>query len=168
MNLALVLGMFPGFKFMIAVYFTLKAVGLTQNLWTLVIQYSADAGLGFHIAKGFFDTIPRSLDEAARMDGATNAQVFLRVIMPITWERENATVSFLLTDRFRNGNTSNDHAYGRSPDQNGKTDRVIAAFAEANRQERRNPVGRETLRLSPGRPPVRHVPVGAFPRRRTG
>lgn len=82
MNLALVLGMFPGFMSMIAVYFILKAVGLTQNLWALVIQYSAGAGLGFYIAKGFFDTIPRSLDEAARMDGATNAQVFLHVIMP--------------------------------------------------------------------------------------
>lgn len=82
MNLALILGMFPGFMSMIAVYFILKAVGLTQNLWALVIQYSAGAGLGFYIAKGFFDTIPRSLDEAARIDGATNAQVFWHIIMP--------------------------------------------------------------------------------------
>lgn len=82
MNIALVLGMFPGFMSMIAVYFILKSVGLVQNLWALVIQYSAGAGIGFYIAKGFFDTIPRSLDEAARIDGATNAQVFLHVIMP--------------------------------------------------------------------------------------
>ncbi len=82
MNIALVLGMFPGFMSMIAVYFILKAVGLTQNLWALVIQYSAGAGIGFYISKGFFDTIPRSLDEAARIDGATNAQVFLHIIMP--------------------------------------------------------------------------------------
>ncbi len=82
MNLAMILGMFPGFMSMIAVYFILKAIGLTQNLWALVIQYSAGAGLGFYIAKGFFDTIPRSLDEAAKIDGATNAQVFLHIIMP--------------------------------------------------------------------------------------
>ncbi len=82
MNIALVLGMFPGFMSMIAVYFILKSVGLVQNLWALVIQYSAGAGIGFYIAKGFFDTIPRSLDEAARIDGATNAQVFWHVIMP--------------------------------------------------------------------------------------
>lgn len=82
MNIALILGMFPGFMSMIAVYFILKAVGLTQNLWALVIQYSASAGLGFYIAKGFFDTIPRSLDEAAKIDGATNAQIFYHIIMP--------------------------------------------------------------------------------------
>lgn len=82
MNFALILGMFPGFMSMIAVYFILKAVGLTQNLWALIIQYSAGSGLGFYISKGFFDTIPRSLDEAARIDGATNGQVFLHIIMP--------------------------------------------------------------------------------------
>lgn len=82
LNVSLILGMFPGFMSMIAVYFILKAVGLTQNLWALVIQYSAGAGLGFYIAKGFFDTIPRSLDEAAKIDGATNAQVFFHIIMP--------------------------------------------------------------------------------------
>lgn len=82
MNIALVLGMFPGFMSMIAVYFILKAVGLTQNLWALVIQYSAGSGLGFYISKGFFDTIPKSLDEAAKLDGATNSQVFRHIIMP--------------------------------------------------------------------------------------
>lgn len=82
MNIALILGMFPGFMSMIAVYFILKAVGLTQNLWALVIMYSAGAGIGFYISKGFFDTIPRSLDEAAKLDGATNAQVFRQIIMP--------------------------------------------------------------------------------------
>ncbi|XOQ44944.1 MAG: ABC transmembrane type-1 domain-containing protein [Clostridium sp.] len=82
MNFALILGMFPGFMSMIAVYFILKAIGLTQNLWALVVQYSAGAGINFFISKGFFDTIPKSLDEAAKLDGATNAQVFRYIIMP--------------------------------------------------------------------------------------
>lgn len=82
MNIALILGMFPGFMSMIAVYFVLKSVNLTQSLLALVLMYSAGAGLGFYISKGFFDTIPRSLDEAAKIDGATNAQVFWHILMP--------------------------------------------------------------------------------------
>lgn len=84
MNVALVLGMFPGFMSMIAVYYVLKALGLTQSLVALVLVYSAGAGINFYICKGFFDTIPRSLDEAAKIDGATNAQVFRRIILPMS------------------------------------------------------------------------------------
>ena len=68
MNIALVLGMFPGFMSMIAVYYILKSVGLSEGAMirvALVLVYSGGAGLGFYIAKGFFDTIPKSIDEAA-------------------------------------------------------------------------------------------------------
>lgn len=71
LNIGMILGMFPGFMTMIAVYYLLKAMGLTQNLVSLIIVYSAGAALGYFIAKGFFDTIPRALDEAATIDGAT-------------------------------------------------------------------------------------------------
>lgn len=84
MNMALILGMFPGFMSMIAVYYVLKAVGMTQSLTALVLVYSAGAGINFYICKGFFDTIPRALDEAAKLDGATNAQIFSKVIMPLS------------------------------------------------------------------------------------
>jgi len=84
MNVALVLGMFPGFMSMIAVYYVLKAIGLTQSLAALVLVYSAGAGINFYICKGFFDTVPRALDEAAKLDGATNAQIFSKVIMPLS------------------------------------------------------------------------------------
>lgn len=84
MNLALILGMFPGFMSMIAVYYVLKAVNLTQSLVALVVVYSACAGINFYICKGFFDTIPRALDEAARLDGATNAQIFAKIILPLS------------------------------------------------------------------------------------
>ncbi|MGB4659953.1 MAG: sugar ABC transporter permease [Mobilitalea sp.] len=84
MNLMLILGMFPGFMSMIAVYYVIKGLGLSQSLAALVIVYSAGASLGYYISKGFFDTIPRSLDEAAFIDGATKWQVFTRITIPLS------------------------------------------------------------------------------------
>ena len=85
MNVMLVLGMFPGFLSMIATYFLLKLVGLTSenSVPGLILVYAASSGMGYYIAKGFFDTIPRSLDEAARIDGASRSRVFFRIIMPM-------------------------------------------------------------------------------------
>lgn len=85
MNLMLVLGMFPGFLSMIATYFILKLFGLTSenSVPGLILVYAASSGMGYYIAKGFFDTIPRSLDEAARIDGASRARVFFCIIMPM-------------------------------------------------------------------------------------
>ncbi len=84
MNVGMILGMFPGFMTMIAIYYLLKAMGLTQTLLALVICYSCNAGLGFQISKGFFDTIPRALDEAATIDGATKNQIFWKIILPMS------------------------------------------------------------------------------------
>ncbi|MCL2058014.1 MAG: ABC transporter permease subunit [Oscillospiraceae bacterium] len=88
MNIALILGMFPGFMSMIAVYYILKGFGFLSSgemkLFALVLVYSGGAGLGFYITKGFFDTIPNALDEAAFLDGCTKWQVFTRIIMPIS------------------------------------------------------------------------------------
>lgn len=84
MNIALILGMFPGFMSMIAIYHILKAMGLEQSLAALVIVYSGGSGLGYLISKGFFDTIPRALDEAAIIDGATNSQVFWKITLPLS------------------------------------------------------------------------------------
>ncbi|MDE6666861.1 MAG: sugar ABC transporter permease [Clostridia bacterium] len=85
MNLMLVLGMFPGFMSMTAVYFILKLVGLTQDMGLvgLIIVYTASSCMGYYICKGFFDTIPKSLDEAARIDGASRQQVFFKIILPL-------------------------------------------------------------------------------------
>ena len=83
MNVGMILGMFPGFMTMIAIYYLLKAMGLTGTLVALVICYSCGAGLGFQISKGFFDTIPRALDEAATIDGATKNQIILPMSKPI-------------------------------------------------------------------------------------
>ncbi len=84
MNVALVLGMFPAFMSMIAVYYVLKSVNLTQSLLALILVYSATGGITFYIAKGFFDTVPRALDEAAMIDGATKSQTFTKIILPLS------------------------------------------------------------------------------------
>ncbi len=87
MNIAMILGLFPGFMAMIAVYFILQAFGLTEGSMikvALILVYSAGAGTGFYVAKGFFDTIPKALDEAAYVDGATRWQVFTKIIMPLS------------------------------------------------------------------------------------
>lgn len=82
MNLTLVLGMFPGFMSMIAIYHFLKALGLNQTLFALILVYSGGAALNYYIAKGFFDTIPKSLDEAATLEGATKHTIFWKIILP--------------------------------------------------------------------------------------
>lgn len=84
MKIALILGMFPGFMSMIAVYYILKAFGLDGQLVSLVLVYSGGAGLGFYVAKGFFDTVSKSLDESARLEGASSWQVFWKIIVPMS------------------------------------------------------------------------------------
>lgn len=84
MNVGMILGMFPGFMTMIAIYYLLKIVNLTGTLAALIICYSAGAALGYFISKGFFDTIPRALDEAATIDGATRNQIFWKIILPMS------------------------------------------------------------------------------------
>ena len=86
MNMAMVINLFPGFMSMVAMYFLLKAMGLTEGNklpLALVICYSCGAGTGFYVMKGFMDTIPKSLDEAAYLDGATKWQTFIQVTLPL-------------------------------------------------------------------------------------
>ena len=86
MNFMLILGMFPGFLTMILIYKIFSDLGLTMEMAPvgLVIVYCASSGMGYYVSKGFFDTIPTTLDEAARVDGATRWQVFYKVIMPLS------------------------------------------------------------------------------------
>lgn len=83
MNVLLVLGMFPGFMSMIAIYFILKAMGLTNSLLALILVYSGSAGLSYYICKGFFDTVPKAMEEAAILDGASQPIVFFKIILPL-------------------------------------------------------------------------------------
>ncbi len=87
MNMAMILGLFPGFMSMVAVYFILKALGMTEgNLikLALILVYSGGAALSFQIAKGFFDTIPTAVDEAAILDGCTRWQIFTKITLPLS------------------------------------------------------------------------------------
>ncbi len=87
MNIAMILGLFPGFMSMVAVYYILKAIGLSEGSMirvALILVYSGGAGLAFYITKGFFDTVPRTLDEAAFLDGCTKWQVFTKITLPIS------------------------------------------------------------------------------------
>ena len=86
MNFMLILGMFPGFLTMILIYKVFNDLGLTMQMAPLglIIVYCASSGMSYYVSKGFFDTLPKSLDEAARVDGATRAQVFYRIILPLS------------------------------------------------------------------------------------
>lgn len=87
MNVAMILGLFPSFMSMIAVYYILKALGLAEGSMiriALIVVFSAGSGVGFYVAKGFFDTIPKALDEAAIIDGATRWQVFTKITAPLS------------------------------------------------------------------------------------
>ena len=86
MRFMLILGMFPGMLTMIILYRVLKDLGLTQAnaVPGLILVYVASSGMGYYVSKGFFDTIPMSLDEAARVDGATRAQILYKIILPLS------------------------------------------------------------------------------------
>lgn len=84
MNFFVILNLFPGMLAMIAVYFTLKSFNLTNSYVGLIMVYSGSAGLGYLIAKGFFDTVPRALCEAARIDGCSEARIFWQIVIPMS------------------------------------------------------------------------------------
>lgn len=85
MQFWLILGMFPGFLTMICMYFLLQQFGLTQTgaIPGLVLVTVASSGMGYYVAKGFLDTMPKALDESARLDGASNARIAVTIILPL-------------------------------------------------------------------------------------
>ena len=85
MNAMLVIGMFPGFLTLLVLYNLLKDMGFTQAnaVPGLILVSVASSGMGYHVSKGFFDTVPKALDEAARIDGANRAQVLYKIILPM-------------------------------------------------------------------------------------
>ncbi len=84
MNIALILGMFPGFMAMVAVYLILNLLGLIGNIWALLLVYVSGAGLGFFVSKGYFDTISKEIDEAAILDGANQFTIFFKIFLPLS------------------------------------------------------------------------------------
>lgn len=84
MSFAIILGMFPGVLSMIAIYFVMKLIGLTNSMLGLIVIYSAGSGLGYLICKGFFDTIPVSLRESAKLEGASQLTIFTKIVIPLS------------------------------------------------------------------------------------
>ena len=84
MSIAIILGMFPGVLSMIAIYFVMKLLGLTDSMAGLIIIYSAGSGLGYLICKGFFDTIPVSLRESAKLEGASELSILVKIVIPLS------------------------------------------------------------------------------------
>lgn len=93
MKFIMILGMFPGFMSMLAIYYILKGIGLIGNpsetkpinyLVALILVYTGGAAMGYFISKGYFDTISRSIDEAAEIDGANKAQIFWHITLPLS------------------------------------------------------------------------------------
>ena len=84
MKTTLILGMFPSFMGMTAVYILMTQFKMINNIWGLILIYSAGAPMGYLVQKGFFDTIPYSIYEAARIDGSSNARIFRTIILPLS------------------------------------------------------------------------------------
>ncbi len=83
-RLTLVLGMFPGFMGMTAIYIIMAQFDLLNRLEALIFLYAGTAPMGYLVQKGYFDSIPKTITEAARIDGATNLQIFTRIILPLS------------------------------------------------------------------------------------
>ena len=83
MRICLIMGMFPGFLGVMILYWMFRGLGVPMSLFTLILVYSAGAGAGYYIAKGFFDTISKQIDEAAMIDGATRLQIFYKITLPL-------------------------------------------------------------------------------------
>ncbi len=81
----LVLQMFPGFMGMIAIYILLLQMNLLDNHWGLILVYAGGSiPFGAWLVKGYFDGLPRSLEEAAKIDGASHVTIFYKIMMPLS------------------------------------------------------------------------------------
>jgi arabinogalactan oligomer/maltooligosaccharide transport system permease protein len=81
----LILQIFPSFVGMVAIYVILHRIGGLNTLWGLVLVYLAGhIPYSTWMVKSYLDTIPRSLDEAARIDGANHFRIYRSIIMPIS------------------------------------------------------------------------------------
>ena len=85
MRFMMILGLFPGMLTMLILYRVLSDLNMTGEhaVPGLILVYVASSGMGYYVSKGFFDTIPKALDEAARVDGATRFQVLYKIILPL-------------------------------------------------------------------------------------
>ncbi len=80
----LLLQMFPALMGMVALYILLNTVGLTDSLFGLMVIYlGGQIPFNAWLVKGYFDTIPKELDEAAKIDGAGHLKIFWTIMLPL-------------------------------------------------------------------------------------
>lgn len=91
----LVTQMFPGVLMMIPLYLIMDILGLLDQMLGLILVYSTTA-IPFCVwmLKGYFDTIPKELEEAALMDGASPALVFWKIMLPLSLPAVAVTALF--------------------------------------------------------------------------
>mgnify|MGYP001817477516 CR=1 FL=1 len=77
--------MFPGIIILVPYFMVMKTLGLLNTSLGLIIVYSVTAlPLCVWMLKGFFDSVPRALEEAALLDGCTQVEVFFRIVLPLS------------------------------------------------------------------------------------
>lgn len=98
----LLVQVFPQFLGFIAIFLTLQAIGevappfgLDTHGGLILVYLGGAIGFNTYLIKGFMDTIPISLDEAAKIDGASPIQVFARIVFPLA--RPVLAVVFIIT-----------------------------------------------------------------------
>ncbi|RDY71554.1 sugar ABC transporter permease [Halobacillus trueperi] len=80
----LILQMIPNFAALIAIYALANLTGLLDTHLALILVYTGGAiPMNTYLMKGYLDTIPKELDESARMDGAGNLRIFWQIVMPL-------------------------------------------------------------------------------------
>lgn len=80
----LLLQMFPVLMAMVALYILLNTIGLLDNLWGLILIYiGGNIPMNAFLVKGYLDTLPKSLDESAKMDGAGHFRIFFQILLPL-------------------------------------------------------------------------------------
>lgn len=86
----LILQMFPQLLAVVAIFLMLNAItdivpwlGLGSQLGLIMVYLGGALGVNTYLMYGFFNTVPKSLDEAARIDGASHVQVFFTIILPL-------------------------------------------------------------------------------------
>lgn len=85
----MVMQMFPNMMAMVAFYFMLDFIGQgipwlgIDTHWGLILIYLGGTPFNIWLLKGYFDTLPRSIEESARMDGCTHFQAFYKIVLPL-------------------------------------------------------------------------------------
>lgn len=93
----IILNAFPTVLSLYSVYTLVRGMGMSNSLWGLLLVYAGTQGIfGLYNLKGYFDTIPKEIEEAARIDGCNTFQVVTRVVLPLARPAIAVTATMVL------------------------------------------------------------------------